>query len=95
MQRHKFSWIVLLALAGCQSWDLKRALYEGGQAHQQAIQLPAEAKEPVSYDHYQRERERLGGSPTRGAPQPSIAGPGEFAVESDDRLRVLPKRTAE
>ena len=93
MHWNKFSWILLLGMAGCQSWDLNRAVYEGAQAHQRANQLPAEAKEPVSYDRYQRERERV--SPTQGAPDPSVAGPGDFVVEPDGRLRVLPKRTAE
>ena len=91
MHWNRFSWIFLLGLAGCQSWDANRAIYEGAQAYQRANQLPAEAREPVSYDRYQLERERA--SPTQGAPAPTVAGPDEFVVEPDGRLRVLPMRT--
>lgn len=93
MHWNRISWIVLLGLAGCQSWDLNRAVYEGAQAYQRANQLPAEAREPISYDRYQRERERV--SATQGAPDPSTAVPGDFVVEPDGRLRVLPKKAAQ
>ena len=93
MHWNNFTWIVLLGLAGCQSWDLNRAVYEGAQAYQRANQLPAEAREPISYDRYQRERERV--SATQGTPDPSPAGPGDFVVEPDGRLRVLPKKAAQ
>ena len=93
MHWNSISWIVLLGLAGCQSWDLNRAVYEGAQAYQRANQLPAEAREPISYDRYQRERERV--SATQGAPDPSTAVPGDFVVEPDGRLRVLPKKAAQ